>query len=134
MNEEDFNQLMDKTTKTQEVYAANVGRRIIITDTEMLKKYDYRTTRFEYLRRPEEFGFNDHYLGGNVYKVGKVANSPWHVLINRGDISIYMFMPIDRLKELTLTELKWLCDKFKIEYNLKINKSDIITLLTYVFE
>jgi hypothetical protein len=129
MDEISFNELMGKVEETQTLYATNTDKKIILTDTQTLLKYPYKTTSCERLYRIEDFGLTDRYFGGQAYKLAKVAKRPYLLIVNKFDMTIGIMIPIEWLKELTVPELKILCDKYKIEYSKEHKKDELIEML-----
>lgn len=129
MDEASFNELMGKVEKTQTEYATNTAKKIILTDTETLMKYPYRTTPCERLYPIEEFGLTDRYFGGQAYKLAKVAKRPYLLIVNKWETTIGIMIPLEWLGELTTPEIKKLCDRYKIEYSNTTKKDELINLL-----
>jgi hypothetical protein len=134
MTEEDFKKITGQTEQTRDKYSKNTGLKLIDNRVESINKYPYRTTKLEPPPLPPiTFGFTDRYFGGQVNKIAKIRNSPWHILADKNDNTLALYIPKRYISELTHPELKSICTRFKIKYEPKATKAELVEILEAKF-
>lgn len=121
--------LMKRTSETLEYYNSSVNEKIILTETEMIEKYPYQHTLLNGIFEPEDFGFHDRYLGGNIHKIARVKDTPYFILLDAEFNTLAVHIPVENLDKFTVMELKKLCDKYKKEYSTDTKKDELIAIL-----
>lgn len=121
--------MINKQADTLINYNQNTERKIIIMEDEWVDKYPYKTTPLSGLYDPEEHGFHDRYVGGKIHKIARVKGEYFFILVNKFDNTIGIYIPNDNLEKLNMSQLKWLCKKYKKEHKSDAIKADLIKLL-----
>lgn len=102
---------------------------LIDISTEKLKDNDYKVSKVAQLIKPETFGLDDTYFGGNVYHVVKLKNKNYYLLVSRLHKTIGICVRTDELEKLTKTELLHWAKVQGLTIGKDDNKEDIINKL-----
>lgn len=125
MTKNDFNELRDKTESLRKFYRDHTDKKIIITETEWLKKYPYKTTPIR-ICTPLSLGITDLFFGGQVYRAAKVQSEPVYILANRDDMTIGILIRKEDIPELSYITLQKLATKYRLKCGPKAKKEDIV--------
>lgn len=102
---------------------------LIDISTEKLKDNDYKVSKVAQLIKPETFGLDDTYFGGNVAHVVKLKNKDYYLLVNRLHKTIGICVKTDELDKLTKVDLLAWAKVQNVTLEKNATKEDIIDKL-----
>jgi hypothetical protein len=132
MDEYEALELYEETESRVNKFRQNIDRKIILTENEIVAKYNFAKSVIDRLAEPEEFGFTERYFGGNVYKMAIIKDSPYVILVDRRYQTLGVHIPNKNLNKLSIDDLKELCYKFSIPIVSKDTKKILVDKLTSV--
>lgn len=129
MNREEGDLLEKKTLDRINNYNTQIKKKIILTETELVQKYQYKTTPLAGIRTPEFYGFTDRFFGGNVDKCAIIKDSPYILLVDKYYNTLALLLPEENIEKLTVKECQFLCKKYALTYSTEMKKSELIDII-----